>query len=118
MSKKKKSLKYKLEITWSEEDGAWVVNVPELPGCATHGDTAEEAVAMAHEAIEGYIETLRKMGKPIPPPLAERPFSGKIALRIDPNLHRDIALMAESQKLSVNTFIADRLRKAAALRHS
>ncbi len=49
-----------------EEGGGYTVTVPALPGCVTEGDTLEEAIAMARDAIEGYIESLRKHGEPIP----------------------------------------------------
>ena len=112
MKKKKTELKYRLEINWSPEDEAFVANVPELPGCMTHAGTAEEAVLMAQEAIEGYIESLQARGKSVPLPLAEKRFSGKIPLRIDPNLHRDIAVKAEIEGVSVNRFIERKLKKA------
>jgi predicted RNase H-like HicB family nuclease len=51
-----------------EADGGYSVSVPDLPGCATEGDTFEEAQAMAKEAIEGYLETLIERGLPIPEP--------------------------------------------------
>lgn len=112
MAKKTKHLKYKMDFIWSEEDSAYIVRVPELPGCVTHGETIEEAVEMAKEAIEGYIETLKKMGKPVPVPLAEKPYSGKIPLRIDPSLHRIIATKAALEDESVNKFIEKTLRDA------
>lgn len=50
------------------EDGYSVVHVPALPGCITQGRTEEEARANAKEAIEAYLESLRKNGRPIPAP--------------------------------------------------
>lgn len=48
------------------EEGGYVVTVPALPGCVTQGETYEEAVAMAQDAIEGFLEALAKAGHPIP----------------------------------------------------
>ncbi len=48
------------------EEGGYTVTVPSLPGCITQGDTWEEALANAKEAIVGYIEALKSLGKPIP----------------------------------------------------
>ena len=48
------------------EEGGFFVTVPALPGCVTQGETYEEAVAMAQEAIEGFLEALSKAGEPIP----------------------------------------------------
>lgn len=48
------------------DEGGFVVTVPALPGCITQGETYEEAVAMAYEAIEGFVEALAKAGEPVP----------------------------------------------------
>ena len=48
------------------EDGGYTVTVPSLPGCVSEGSTWEEALAQIEEAITGYIEVTRKLGKPIP----------------------------------------------------
>lgn len=48
------------------EEGGYVVSVPSLPGCYTQGETYEEALEMAREAIECYLESLVKDGEPIP----------------------------------------------------
>jgi len=60
--------KYSMEIIWSDEDQAYIVTVPELPGCRTHGSTYEEAVQRGKEAIESWVEASRAWGDPIPPP--------------------------------------------------
>jgi predicted RNase H-like HicB family nuclease len=61
-------LHYSLVIAWSDEDQAFIVSVPELPGCRTHGATYEEALAMARDAIAGWIETQVAYGRPVPAP--------------------------------------------------
>ena len=53
-------------ILTREEDGRYSVSVPALPGCLTWGETQEEAVRMAEEAIEGHLEVLGEDGKPVP----------------------------------------------------
>ena len=54
-----------------DEDGKYVATCPSLPGCVSEGDTREDALANIHDAIEGYLESLRKHGDPIPPPITE-----------------------------------------------
>ena len=49
-----------------EQNGRYLVAVPALSGCHTWGKTYDEAVANAQEAIQGFLETLTKLGKPIP----------------------------------------------------
>jgi len=64
----------------ADEGGGYTVTVPALPGCVTEGDTLEEAIAMARDAIEGYIESLQKHGEPIP---EDVPSSEPATLTID-----------------------------------
>jgi len=60
-----RTLRYKIQIR-PETDGTYTVIVPSLPGCLTFGNTIEEAIEMAKEAIEVYIESLAARGKKIP----------------------------------------------------
>lgn len=48
------------------EEGGYVVYIPALPGCATQGDTFEEAFLMAKDAVEGYLASLRDLKQEIP----------------------------------------------------
>lgn len=59
------NLKYTV-ILVPEEGGGYSVEVPALPGCYTQGETREEAIAMAREAIELYLESCRALHEPIP----------------------------------------------------
>lgn len=61
-------IRYQMLIYWSEEDQAFVVEVPELPGCMADGETYEQAVANAQTVIAYWIETAREMGRPVPDP--------------------------------------------------
>ena len=60
--------RYEIIIYWSEEDHAFIAEVPELPGCAADGATYQEALAQAEVIIEEWIETATQMGRPIPAP--------------------------------------------------
>ena len=60
--------KYEMIIYWSKEDGAFVVEVPELPGCMADGATYVEAVANAQVIIDEWVETARELGREIPEP--------------------------------------------------
>ena len=77
----------------------------------THGDSVENAAANAEDAILGYLESLSARGLPVPTPLSEQTFSGKIPLRIDPNLHRDLVVKAQTEGSSLNKFIENKLKK-------
>lgn len=64
--------KYETIIYWSEEDQAYLAEVPELPGCMAHGDSYESALANAKEAIHLWIDTAKEFGDPIPEPKGRR----------------------------------------------
>lgn len=64
--------KYEIIIFWSDEDRAFIADVPELPGCMAHGDTYDDALASAKEAIELWIETAKEFGDPVPEPKGRR----------------------------------------------
>lgn len=64
--------RYEIIIFWSEEDCAFVADVPELPGCMAHGDTYESALANARDAITLWIKTAQEFHDPIPHPKGHR----------------------------------------------
>lgn len=64
--------RYEIIIYWSQEDQAFVAEVPELPGCLAHGGTHEEALRNAKEAMALWIDTARKDGHAVPAPKGHR----------------------------------------------
>jgi predicted RNase H-like HicB family nuclease len=60
--------RYEVILYWSNEDDAFVAEVPELAGCAADGGTYQEALANVEIVIREWIETAREMGRPIPEP--------------------------------------------------
>jgi predicted RNase H-like HicB family nuclease len=67
-SMSKSEPRYEMIIYWSEEDQAFIAEVPELPGCAADGRTYKEAVSNAEVVIQEWIETAQELGRPIPQP--------------------------------------------------
>jgi predicted RNase H-like HicB family nuclease len=61
-------MKYEFVIWWSDDDDAFLVGVPELPGCMADGATYEEAVANAQVVVQQWIETAHELGREIPRP--------------------------------------------------
>jgi len=59
---------YSMIIEWDDDDKIYVVTVPELPGCMTHGHTYEEAIQQAHDAIESWVMVAKELNRPVPPP--------------------------------------------------
>lgn len=62
------NIRYELIIYWSEVDQAFIVEVPELPGCAADSGTYQAAVQNAEVVIQEWIETAQELGRPIPEP--------------------------------------------------
>lgn len=60
--------KYEIIIYWSDEDEAYVAEVPELAGCAADGTTYKRALSNAEVVIREWIETARELGRPVPEP--------------------------------------------------
>jgi predicted RNase H-like HicB family nuclease len=61
-------IRYELIIYWSEEDRAFIVEVPELAGCMADGETYQEAVQNAELVIQEWIETAKQVERVIPEP--------------------------------------------------
>ena len=61
-------LKYEVIIYWSDEDGAFIAEVPELPGCAADGSTYQDALANVEAISQEWIETAQQLGRSVPQP--------------------------------------------------
>ncbi len=67
--------RYEVIIYWSEEDNAYLAEVPELPGCMADGATYEEALKNAQVIIDEWIETAKNLGREIPTPKGRLAFA-------------------------------------------
>ena len=64
--------RFEIIIFWSNEDEAFVADVPELPGCKAHGNSPREALKNAQEAVNLRLDTAREFGDPAPEPKGRR----------------------------------------------
>ena len=64
--------KYEIILYWSNEDAAFIAEVPELPGCMAHGDSQEAALKNINDAMRLWIDTAREFGDAIPEPKGAR----------------------------------------------
>ncbi|WP_447971054.1 type II toxin-antitoxin system HicB family antitoxin [Nitrospira sp. M1] len=60
--------RFEIIIYWSQEDSAFIAEVPELSGCMADGQTYQEAVTNVETVIKEWIETAQELGRPIPDP--------------------------------------------------
>ena len=61
-------IRYEMIIYWSDSDGSFIVEAPELPGCMADGATYQEAVSNAEIIIQEWIDTAQELGRSIPEP--------------------------------------------------
>lgn len=64
--------RYEIILYWSEEDGAYIAEVPKLAGCAADGASYQEALEAAEVVIGEWIETAKELGRPVPEPKGGR----------------------------------------------
>jgi predicted RNase H-like HicB family nuclease len=64
----KSKWRYEIILYWSDEDQAYIAEVPELPGCAADGKTYKEALANVEGIIQEWIDTAKELKRPIPEP--------------------------------------------------
>jgi len=105
-------LPYTIEL-WRAAEGGWVIEVKELPGCVSQGETAEEALAMIQEAMEAWLDIALEMGDAIPEPRPEEEYSGKFVVRVPRSLHRELVATADREGVSLNQYINVALAEAA-----
>lgn len=67
--------RYEVIIYWSNEDNAFIAEVPELPGCAADGGTYKEALENVEVVINEWIETAKELGRPVPEPKGRLTFA-------------------------------------------
>ncbi|QQS39707.1 MAG: type II toxin-antitoxin system HicB family antitoxin [Acidobacteriota bacterium] len=99
------NLKYRFQITWSEEDEAYVATVPEFPGLAVVEADPEKALAEARKVLLLYVESYKEHGERLPSPEVARTFSGQVSLRLPKSLHEESVRLASDDGISLNQFL-------------
>jgi predicted RNase H-like HicB family nuclease len=72
--------KYEIILYWSDEDGAFIAEVPELPGCVADGPSRQEALANAEIVISEWLDTAGELGRPVPERKGAAAFRLKVEL--------------------------------------
>lgn len=104
------SLPYRIHIYPSPE-GGYAVEMPELPGCISQGETIENALQMIEDAKRAWIDIALQDGNPIPESANTEKYSGKLNIRIPKSLHRILAEKAREERISLNQYISYQLAK-------
>lgn len=86
-----------------EEGGGFLVEFPDLPGCAADGETRLEALENADAAITDWISAAEALGRVVPQPLSHDMFSGKWVQRVPKSLHMKLVTEAKKEGVSLNS---------------
>ncbi len=101
--------KYLKVVEWSDDDNCYIGTAPGLFDGGVHGKNEEKVFQKLCVAVEDVVNTMKKSGKDLPQPTTNRKFSGKIALRMSPDLHKALFINAMQSGESVNKFIQHKL---------
>ena len=95
------SLPYKIVLHPARE-GGYVAEIPELVGCLTQGDNMQDTLEMIEDAKKAWIEIAMQDGREIPEPETEEKYSGKFLVRVPKSLHKELAMRAKKEAVSIN----------------
>ena len=99
---------YAAKIEYSDEDGCFLGHIAGIKDViGFHAESVKELRLAFEEAVDDYIATCEKVGR-----APQKPFSGKLMLRVPPEVHARAAMMAEAHGMSINQWAADILAKA------
>jgi len=100
---------YAARIEYSDEDGLFVGHIAGIRDVVGfHGETVSELRQAFEEAVEDYLDTCAKLNRE-----PQKPYSGKLSLRLEPELHASVAVKAELAHKSINQWVADVLSREA-----
>ena len=100
---------YTYRVTWSEEDGEHVGLCAEFPSLSWLAGTPETALRGIRRTVAGVVADMVENGEAVPEPLATRRFSGKILLRVPPEVHRHLVIEANEEHVSLNRLMNAKL---------
>jgi predicted RNase H-like HicB family nuclease len=119
----RKPLEYYLDLKYpvtleAAPEGGYFIEIEDLPGCYSQGETVEEAVEMIEEARRLWIEVAYEDSQDIPLPKGNREYSGKFFIRTPKSLHRALTQMADREGVSLNQFLVATLSRAVGAKES
>jgi antitoxin HicB len=120
---KRKSLDFYLKLKYPvtlipAEEGGYAVEIEDLPGCYSQGETVEEAMQMIEEARQLWMESMYEDGQEIPLPSNQVEYSGKFNVRVPASLHRKLHKLAVKEGVSLNQYVVYALSHTAGVAES
>jgi predicted HicB family RNase H-like nuclease len=101
--------RYTYRITWSEDDRNYVGLCVEFPSLSWLAKTPDGALQGIRKLIDNAVTDMRNNSETPPSPISGRNFSGKFVVRLPPEVHRDLAMKAAEQGISLNRLISSKL---------
>ena len=100
---------YAYRVVWSEEDQEHVALCSEFPSLSWLAPTPEGALRGIRKTVAEVVADMRENGEKIPEPLVSRNYSGKFMVRIPPEIHRQLAMEATEEQISLNRLVSAKL---------
>ena len=100
---------YTYRVTWSPEDGEHVGLCAEFPSLSWLASTPEAALKGIRRVVAASVADMQAHGEDAPQPLAEKRYSGEFRVRIPPEVHRNLAMQAAEQGVSLNRLASAKL---------
>lgn len=100
---------YSYRVTWSPDDNEYVATVLEFPSLSWLEEDPREALSELVALVGRVLDDIKATGETPPEPLADRRYSGKFNVRVPESLHRELAIAAAEQGVSLNRLVSDRL---------
>ncbi|WP_296603588.1 type II toxin-antitoxin system HicB family antitoxin [Nocardioides sp.] len=100
---------YTYRVSWSAEDGEFVATCAEFPSLSWLAGSQVEALQGLQEMLGQVVADMATAGEQVPEPFADRTYSGKFNLRVGENLHRELAIHAAEDGLSLNQYVVRKL---------
>ena len=104
-----KSNQYIYRITWSEDDSEFVGLCVEFPSLSYLASSPQKALNGIMKVVEEVVQDMTDNNETIPEPLNSRQYSGKFMVRIPPEVHRQLAIEAAEENISLNRLISSKL---------
>lgn len=101
--------RYTYRITWSDDDREYVGLCHEFPSLSWLAKSPESALQGIRKAVEEAVIDIRNNNEEPPAPISSRPFSGKFVVRVPPEVHRELAMKAAEEGVSLNRLVSAKL---------
>ncbi|TDC31657.1 type II toxin-antitoxin system HicB family antitoxin [Micromonospora sp. 15K316] len=103
---------YTYRVTWSTQDQEFVATCAEFPSLSWLAPSQIGALQGLQDLLREVIADMEEQGEQVPQPFSERTYSGKFNLRVGESLHRELAIQAAEDGMSLNQYVLRKLRAA------